>query len=61
MPSGPGARSPRNIEKRKRKAKRAAAPKKPTSSVGVTLGSRLRARKLANKRRGAMKSAAAPA
>ena len=58
MPSAPGARSLRNIEKRKRKAKRAAAPKKATNAVGVTIGARLRAKKLANKRRGAAKTAA---
>jgi hypothetical protein len=61
MPSAPGARSPRNVEKRKRKAKRAAAPKKATNAVGVTIGARQRSKKLANKRRGAAKPEAATA
>lgn len=58
MPSAPGARSPRNVEKRKRKAKRAAAPKKATSARGTTLGARQRSKKIALKRRGAAKKAA---
>lgn len=61
MPSAPGARSPRNIEKRKRKAKRKAAPKLATSSAGITIGARQRAKKAANIRRGASKPAAAAA
>ena len=59
MPSAPGARAPRNIEKRKRKAKRKADPKKATSAVGVTLAARQRSKKAANKRRGAVKAEAA--
>ncbi len=58
MPSSPGARSPRNIEKRKRKAKRAAAPKKATNAVGATIAARQRSKKAANLRRGAVKVAA---
>lgn len=58
MPSAPGARAPRNIEKRKRKAARKAAPKKASNAVGATIGARQRAKKLANKRRGATKVAA---
>jgi hypothetical protein len=58
MPSAPGARSARNVEKRKRKAARKAAPKKATNAVGVTIGARQRSKKLANQRRGAVKAAA---
>lgn len=53
MPFAPGARSARNVEKQKRKAKRKPEPKKITSSIGVTIGARQRSKKAANKRRGA--------
>lgn len=57
-----GARSMRNTMKLKRKAKRAAAPKKATSAMGTTLGARQRAKKLAGKKRQASaKTAAATA
>lgn len=46
-----GARSMRNTMKLKRKAKRAAAPKKPTSAMGTTLAARQRAKKMAGKKR----------
>lgn len=58
MPSAPGSRSLRNIEKQKRKAARKAAPKKATNAVGATLGARQRSKKLANQRRGAVKASA---
>jgi hypothetical protein len=58
MPAARGSRSMRNTMKLKRKAKRAAPPKKATSSRGVTLGARVRAKKLAGRRNGAK---AAPA
>ena len=61
MPAARGSRSMRNTMKLKRKAKRAAPPKKATSSPGVTLGARRSAKKMANLRRGAPKAAAAPA
>lgn len=57
MAFAPGARSLRNIEKQKRKAKRKSAPKRITSSVGVTLGARQRSKKAANQRRGAVTAA----
>ncbi len=53
MPAARGSRSMRNTMKLKRKAKRAAAPKKATSSRGTTLGARVRAKKLAGRRYGA--------
>ncbi len=60
MPAARGSRSARNTMKLKRKAKRAAAPKKATSAPGATLGARQAAKKLANRRRGAVKATAAP-
>lgn len=57
MPVARGARSLRNIEKQKRKAKRKPAPKVITSSVGATLGARQRSKKAANLRRGAAPAA----
>jgi hypothetical protein len=56
MASAPGARSMRNVEKQKRKAKRKAEPKKISSSPGATLGARQRSKKAANQRRGAAKA-----
>jgi hypothetical protein len=58
MASARGARSMRNIDKQKRKAKRKADPKKITSRPGATLGARQRSKKAANKRRGAAVAAA---
>ncbi|MFV0296761.1 MAG: hypothetical protein ACK5JT_11660 [Hyphomicrobiaceae bacterium] len=58
MPAARGSRSMRYTMKLKRKAKRAAAPKKATSAIGVTVGARRNAKKLANLRRGAVQTAA---
>jgi hypothetical protein len=52
MASARGARSMRNIDKQKRKAKRRPEPKKISSTPGATLGARQRSKKAANKRRG---------
>ncbi len=51
MPAARGSRSMRNTMKLKRKAKRAAPPKKATSSRGTTLAARQRAKKLATRKR----------
>lgn len=56
-----GARSMRNTLKLKRKAKRAAAPKKATSARGTTLGARQQAKKLALRRWTAKKTGDTPA
>jgi hypothetical protein len=50
-----GSRSPRNIETRKKKARRAIPRKKVSRSLGNTLGARVRAKKLAGKKRAAKK------
>jgi hypothetical protein len=55
-PTARGARSLRNIETKKKKARRAIPRKKATQSVGNTVGARVKARKLALKRRGAKKA-----
>lgn len=61
MPAARGARSLRNIETRKKKARRA-SPKQNTSPTrGNTLASRVRAKKLAGKKRAAKAKAAAKA
>jgi hypothetical protein len=52
-PTARGARSPRNVETRKKKARRALPRKKATQSVGNTIGARVRAKKLAGKKRAA--------
>jgi predicted thioesterase len=58
-PTARGARQPRNIEKQKKKARRAAPRAKAKVSVGNTLRARVRAKKLAGKARAA--KAAQPA
>ena len=52
-----GARSPRNIETRKKKARRAIPRKKLTRTLGNTIGARVRAKKMAGKKRAAKKKA----
>ncbi len=54
-PKARGARSARNVETRKKKARRAIPRKKATQSVGNTLAARTRAKKLAGKKRAAKK------
>jgi hypothetical protein len=54
-----GARSLRNVETRKKKARRTIPRKKATSSVGSTIGARVRAKKLAGKKRAAKAKTAA--
>lgn len=50
MAQAPGARSLRNVEKRKKKAKRA-APRKETAIIsGNTIGARTRLKKLAGRK-----------
>ena len=46
-------RSARNVEKQKKKARRAAPRKKPTRIQGNTLGARRRLKKMAGKARAA--------
>lgn len=58
-PTARGARSPRNIETRKKKARRAIPRKPVTTSLGNTLGSRQKAKKAAGKRLQAKAKAAA--
>ncbi|MEZ5852851.1 MAG: hypothetical protein R3D68_19630 [Hyphomicrobiaceae bacterium] len=59
MALAPGARSLRNIEKRKKKAKRA-APRKETAVIsGNTIGARTRLKKMAGKKLAAKAKAAA--
>jgi hypothetical protein len=55
-PKARGARSARNVETRKKKARRKLPRAKATQSIGNTLGARLRAKKLAGKRRAAKKT-----
>jgi hypothetical protein len=52
-PSARGARSPRNIEKQKKKARRAAPRAKAKVSMGNTLRARVQAKKRAGKARAA--------
>lgn len=54
-PKARGARSLRNVETRKKKARRAIPRKKATQAVGNTLAARTRAKKLAGKKRAAKK------
>jgi hypothetical protein len=54
-------RSERNIEKQKKKARRAAPRKKVTRILGNTLGARRRLKKMAGKARAAKAAAAAKA
>ena len=54
-----GARSARNVEKRKKKARRTIPRKKATSSIGTTVGARVRAKKTAGKKRAAKAKASA--
>lgn len=61
MASKPGARSARNIETRKKKARRAIPQAKATRSRGATTGARKRLKKVAAKtqnRRAAVKKTA---
>ncbi len=51
MASAPGARSARNVETRKKKAKRAAPRKKVSTVRGNTLAARSRVKKVASKKR----------
>ena len=53
MPAERGARSARNVEKRKKKARRAAPRNAATRITGNTLGSRQRAKKTAGMNRAA--------
>ena len=53
MAAAKGARSARNVEKRKKKVKRAIPRKKATSSRGSTLAARTRVKKVAGKKRAA--------
>ncbi len=54
-------RSARNVEKQKKKARRAAPRKKVTRILGNTLGARRRLKKMAGKARAAKAAAAATA
>ena len=54
-------RSERNIEKQKKKARRAAPRKKVSRIMGNTLGARRRLKKMAGKARAAKAAAAAKA
>lgn len=53
------ARSPRNIEKRKKKAAHAVPRKKASGITGNTIAARTRAKKLSGQRRAAKAKAAA--
>lgn len=53
MAAAKGARSARNIEKRKKKVKRAAPRKKVSALRGNTLAARSRVKKVAGKKRAA--------
>ena len=53
MAAARGARSPRNIEKRKKKVKRAAPRKKVSTVRGNTMAARSRVKKIAGKKRAA--------
>ena len=53
MAAAKGARSARNVEKRKKKVKRAIPRKKATSARGSTLAARTRVKKVAGKKRAA--------
>lgn len=55
-PKAKGARSARNVETQKKKARRVIARKKTTRSLGNTLAARLRAKKTAGKKRAAKKA-----
>jgi hypothetical protein len=57
-PTARGARSARNVETQKKKARRKLPRKAATQSVGNTIGARVRAKKLAGKRRAAKAKAA---
>ena len=60
-PSARGARSPRNTETRKKKARRVIPRKPVTTSLGNTIGARLKAKKAAGKRLQAKAKATATA
>jgi hypothetical protein len=55
-PKAAGARSARNVETRKKKARRAAPRKKATRIAGNTLGARSRLKKMAGKKAPAKKA-----
>jgi hypothetical protein len=52
-PTARGARSMRNVEKKKKKARRAAPRKKTSRPMGNTIGARRRLKKMAGKKRAA--------
>jgi hypothetical protein len=58
MAAARGARSARNVAKRKRKAARTIPRKEATSARGSTLAARSRVKKMAGKKRAAKKTAA---
>ncbi len=60
-PSARGARSARNTETRKKKARRVIPRKPVTTALGNTLGARLKAKKASGKRLQAKAKAAVPA
>ena len=53
MAAARGARSARNVETRKKKARRAAPRKNVSTNLGNTIGARTQAKKLAGKKRAA--------